>query len=102
MADLREDIPETCVLIGTLFKHQSLKPSILRDISEVTQLAPQPVRENFVDDADKLILEDELQRIRLLGKMDVHTMVTGIVCAILGMFYVLTFFIAEFYDENFK
>lgn len=100
MADLREDNPETCVLIGTLLKHQSLRPSILRDISEETQLAPQPVRENFVDDADKLILEDELQRIRLLGKMDVHTMVTGIVCAILGMFYVLIYSLLNFMTKT--
>lgn len=84
MADLREDNPEKCVLIGTLFKHQPLKPSILREISEETQLAPQPARDNYVDDTDKLILEDELQRIRLLGKMDVHTIVTGVVCAVLG------------------
>lgn len=63
---------------------QQLKPSILRDISEETQLAPQPPRFNFVDDDDKLILEDELQRIRLVGKLDVHYMVTGVVCAILG------------------
>lgn len=84
MADLREDNPEKCVLIGTLFKHQPLKPSILREISEETQLTPQPARDNYVDDSDKLILEDELQRIRLLGKIDVHTIVTGVVCAVLG------------------
>lgn len=84
MGDLREDSPEKCILIGTLFVHQKLKPSILRDISEEAQLAPQPVREKFVDDSDVLILEDELQRIRLLGKMDVHQFVTGIVCAVLG------------------
>lgn len=61
-----------------------MKPSILRDISEETQLAPQPARFNFVDEEDKLILEDELQRIRLFGKLDVHYMVTGTVCAVLG------------------
>lgn len=61
-----------------------MKPSILRDISEETQLAPQPPRFNFVDEEDKLILEDELQRIRLIGKLDVHYMVTGVVCAVLG------------------
>lgn len=85
MSDLREENPEKCVLIGTLYVHQKLKPSILRDISEETQLAPQPIRENFVDDSDVLILEDELQRIRLLGEMQPHRFVTGIVCAILGM-----------------
>lgn len=85
MGDLREEQPEKCILIGTLFVHQKLKPSILRDISEETQLAPQPVRSHFVDESDQLILEDELQRIRLFGKMQPHDFVTGIVCAILGM-----------------
>lgn len=84
MAELREDNPEECILIGTLFKHQSLKPSILKEISEETQLAPQPARDNYADDTDKLILEDELQRIRLFGKLDVNTIVTGVVCAVLG------------------
>lgn len=61
-----------------------MKPSILRDISEELQLAPQPQLSNFADDADKLILEDELQRIRLSGKIDVHKVVTGVVVAVLG------------------
>lgn len=84
MGDLREEQPEKCILIGTLFVHQKLKPSILRDISEETQLAPQPIRSHFVDESDQLILEDELQRIRLFGQMKPHDFVTGIVCAILG------------------
>lgn len=90
MGDLREEHPEKCVLIGTIFVHQKLKPSILRDISEETQLAPQPVRSNFVDETDQLILEDELQRIRLFGKMKAHDFVTGIVCAVLGTTNILT------------
>lgn len=85
MGELREEQPEKCVLIGTIFVHQKLKPSILRDISEETQLAPQPIRSHFTDETDQLILEDELQRIRLLGNMKAHDFVTGIVCAVLGM-----------------
>ncbi|CAD7086276.1 unnamed protein product [Hermetia illucens] len=84
LSELREENPDKCVVIGTLFKHQQLKPSILREISEENQLAPQPPRSNFVDENDKLILEDELQRIRLLGKVEVHNLVTGVVCAVLG------------------
>jgi hypothetical protein len=45
---------------------------------------PQPPRIHFVDDSDQLILEDELQRIRLVGNLDVHLVVTGVVCAVLG------------------
>lgn len=84
LAELKEDSPEKCIIIGTLFKHQELKPSILREISEENQLAPQPPRSHYTDDADILILEDALQRIRLLGKLDVHSVVTGVVCAVLG------------------
>jgi len=45
---------------------------------------PQPPRTRFFDDSDQLILEDELQRIRLVGNLDVHLVVTGVVCAVLG------------------
>lgn len=45
---------------------------------------PQPPRTRFFDDSDQLILEDELQRIRLIGNLDVHLVVTGVVCAVLG------------------
>lgn len=86
MADLREDNPEKCIIIGTTFVHQKLKPSILREISEETQLAPQPIRYNFADESDLLILEDEVQRIQLLGDMSVQNFVTGIVLAVLGKF----------------
>lgn len=85
MTDLREDNPEKCIIIGTSFVHQKLKPSILREIAEETQLAPQPIRHNFVDESDQLILEDEMQRIQLLN-ISVHDFVTGIVLAVLGKF----------------
>lgn len=85
MFELDEDNPLKCIVIGTLYKHQTLKPSILKELSEETQLAPQPARFNFVADDDLLILEDELQRIRLVGdSLDVHRLVTGVVCAVLG------------------
>ena len=39
---------------------------------------PQPTRAKFTDESDKLILEDELQRITLVGDIDTHSFVTGI------------------------
>lgn len=42
--ELKEEKEETCVIIGTLFKHQELKPSILKQLSEELQLLPEPQR----------------------------------------------------------
>ena len=83
--ELKEDHHEKCIVIGTLFKHQELKPSILKEISEENQLVPQPPRYHFTDENDVLVLEDALQRIRLVNKIDIQGLVTGVVCAVLGM-----------------
>lgn len=73
-----------CIVIGTLFKDQQLKPSILKEVSEENQLIPQPHRTHFTDDSDVLFLEDEQQRIELFQVLNVHNLVTGIPCALLG------------------
>ncbi|RXG52990.1 DNA polymerase delta subunit 2, partial [Armadillidium vulgare] len=73
--ELQEEEP--CFIIGTLVKRQDLKPSILKELSEENQLVPQPVLEKFTSDDDEIILEDELQRIQLKGKINVHELVTG-------------------------
>lgn len=40
-------------------------------------LMPQPIKSKYTDENDKLILEDELQRILLVGTLDVQKSVTG-------------------------
>lgn len=83
LCELQKDT--RCIVIGTFFKDQPLKPSILKEISEENQLVPAPPRERFVSDTDQLVLEDELQRIQLVGNVDVQRFVTGIVVAVLGI-----------------
>lgn len=73
-----------CIIIGTLFKNQQLKPSILKKISEANTLVPPPIYTHFTDDSDQLFIEDDLQRYQLLGNIDTQKLVTGISCALLG------------------
>ncbi|KAL4703295.1 hypothetical protein ACJJTC_015427 [Scirpophaga incertulas] len=83
LCDLRDR--NTCIIIGTLFKLQQLKPSILKELSDQLEIIPQPARNHFVHDEDSIVLEDELQRIKLSGdSVKVHHVVTGVVCALLG------------------
>lgn len=85
LSELAEIKNEKCVIIGTLFKHQELKPSILKEISDEHKLLPQPKMSNYMSPSDQLILEDEIQRIRLIAHIDVEKLVTGIVIAVKGI-----------------
>ncbi|GFU41062.1 DNA polymerase delta subunit 2 [Nephila pilipes] len=75
---------EKVVVIGTIFKHMELHPSILKEISEEHNLILQPVNEEFSREDDFLMLEDDLQRVVLCGNIDPQTHVTGVNIAVLG------------------
>ncbi|XP_017887566.1 DNA polymerase delta small subunit-like [Ceratina calcarata] len=85
LAELENLEGEECVLIGTLYKHQLWKPSILRELSDDHQLMFPSSRSDYCSEDDLPFLEDEMLRIKLIGeKVNLKEIVTGVVCAILG------------------
>ena len=76
---------EDVLIVGTLFKNQSLKPNILQELCDENAILPQPAHKRYISEDDDLILEDDLQRIKLRGpNVQVSQLVSGIVCGVLG------------------
>jgi len=69
LAELREDDEgvgeEDFLIVGTVFKQQELKPSILKELSEEGGLEVQPANTKYTADSDTLLLEDENMRVKL-------------------------------------
>ncbi|XP_012276130.1 DNA polymerase delta small subunit-like [Orussus abietinus] len=85
LADLEKLEHRRCIVIGTLFKHQQWKPSILRELSDEHQLTHQVSRENYCSEDDQAFLEDEMLRVKLVGScVDIKNIITGVVCAVIG------------------
>ncbi|XP_076658903.1 DNA polymerase delta subunit 2 [Halictus rubicundus] len=85
LADLESLDGQECVIIGTLYKHQQWKPSILREFSDEYQLSAPCARLNYCSEKDVPYLEDEMLRIKLEGEhVHLKDIVTGVVCAVWG------------------
>ncbi|KAL0099709.1 hypothetical protein PUN28_019840 [Cardiocondyla obscurior] len=85
LAELEDFEEQECVIIGTLYKHQKCKPSILLELSDDHQLTLPEPRSNYCSEKDQLFLEDEMLRIKLVVEdAALNNYVTGVVCAILG------------------
>ncbi|KAL0405011.1 UNVERIFIED_CONTAM: DNA polymerase delta small subunit [Sesamum radiatum] len=58
-----------CIIVGTLYKHMKLKPSILDEYSKERSASPLVKPHNFVHSDDYLVLEDESGRVKLRGSL---------------------------------
>ena len=85
LSELEDQEGKKCAVIGTLYKHQPNKPSILQELSEEHQMTAPTPKVDYCSDEDQLFLEDQTSRIKLTGdKVNVKESVTGVVCAVLG------------------
>lgn len=90
------ELNQKSIIIGTLYKEMKNKPNILKELAddENNMLPPQPIghREKYTDPNDYLILEDEVQRIKLIDPIGEESpkiisnnkFCTGLVVALLG------------------
>jgi len=68
---------EDCVIIGSLFRKMELQPGILKEICDEENVVPLPVTEKYASDDDQIILEEQQQRIQLIGDIDLPGVLTG-------------------------
>ncbi|KAD3336311.1 hypothetical protein E3N88_31830 [Mikania micrantha] len=74
-----------CIIVGTLYKHMKLKPTILSEYSKERSATPLVSPDNFVHPDDTLVLEDESGRVNLKGNvLSPSVYVTGNVVALHG------------------
>ncbi|KAI9775310.1 MAG: hypothetical protein M1839_001294 [Geoglossum umbratile] len=78
---------ELCWVAGTVYMDMPLKPNILDDISKDHWISAPAPREKYIslDGADRIMLEDESGRLRLIGSaLEGEMLVTGCIIAVLG------------------
>jgi len=90
LAELREDDDgvgeEDFLIVGTVFKQQELKPSILKELSEDGGLEVQPANTKYTTTSDSLVLEDENMRVKLepSEQLSAASVVNGVVLGVWG------------------
>nr|AIZ68192.1 DNA polymerase delta small subunit isoform X2 [Albuca bracteata] len=74
-----------CIIVGTIYKHMKLKPSVLDEYSKERSAVPLVRPHNFMHPDDHLTLEDESGRVKLSGDfLSPAAFVTGVVVALHG------------------
>lgn len=74
-----------CIIVGTLYKHMKLKPSILDEYSKERSASPLVQHHSFTHPDDNLVLEDESGRVKLSSCLLLpSTYVTGNIIALHG------------------
>ncbi|KAJ3548432.1 hypothetical protein NMY22_g1264 [Coprinellus aureogranulatus] len=75
-----------CFIVGTVYMEMPLKPNVLEDLARDNSIPPPPPLPKFYSTEDKVMLEDESGRIRLVGECLKSTrLVTGVIVGALGM-----------------
>ncbi|KAI9463390.1 DNA polymerase alpha/epsilon subunit B-domain-containing protein [Russula earlei] len=76
---------QICLIIGTVYMDMPLKPNVLEDVGRDHTIPAPPPREKIHSQEDRVMLEDESGRIRLIGKILEDTpLVTGVIVGVLG------------------
>lgn len=87
-AEQEAERKENILIIGTIFKQQEKKPSILAELSEEAGVEFEPPHKVYTTETDSLLLEDESMRVKLECDTDTGLqpgdMVNGVVCGIWG------------------
>jgi len=88
LSDLREeddeDREEDILIVGTLFKQQENRPSVLKEFSEDQVDLPEEEKQSYTAESDTLVLEDDTMRVKLIGNVDPRVFVTGVIVGCWG------------------
>jgi len=88
LSDLREENDEErtedILIVGTIFKQQENRPSILKEFSEDKINVVMKDPDSYASDTDTMVLEDENMRIKLIGNITPSVYVNGVVAGCWG------------------